>query len=100
MRTGSAITLQAVLVIAAISSLPEPASAGRCSCTCSGARAMDIANIDVPRGSSCSMLNGRSCYLPAMDSAGARAGSTQSASLRHCSGYVEPPDPDLFQNRH
>jgi hypothetical protein len=97
MRTGLAIILQAVLVVAAISSLPEPASAGRCSCTCVGARGQDIANYDLPRGSSCSTLNGRSCYLPAQDSAGARAGIAASASLRDCTGFVEPSD--LFDNR-
>jgi hypothetical protein len=96
MRTKFIITLQAVLVIAAISALPEPASA-RCSCTCAGAHGQDIANFDLPRGSSCSTLNGRSCSLPAQDPAGQRAGITASARLRDCTGFVEPDD--LFKSR-
>jgi hypothetical protein len=88
MRGGLTAALQAVLVIAAISSLPEPASAGSCSCSCVGARALDTVTYSLSTGS-CSDLNGRSCSLPASDPAGRAAGISQSARLSGCTGWTD-----------
>jgi hypothetical protein len=88
MRAGLTATLQSVLVIVAISSLPEPASAGSCSCTCTGARAMETVSYSLSTGS-CSDLNGRSCSLRASDPAGQAAGISQSARLTSCGGWTD-----------
>jgi hypothetical protein len=100
MRARLTATLQAVLVIVAISSLPEPASAGSCSCNCTGARAIEPVTYNLSTGS-CSDLNGRSCSLRASDPAGRAAGISQSASLSGCSGWTdqERRREDLLKSR-
>jgi hypothetical protein len=86
MRAGLITALQVGLAIAAMSSLPEPASAASCTCTCYGARSLDSPrNYSISMGK-CSDLNGRYCSLPASDPAGQRAGITASGQLTNCTG--------------
>jgi hypothetical protein len=113
MRAGLTATLPAVLVIAAISSLPELASAGSCSCNCVGSQRNSIEQVSISLSmGSCSDLNGRSCYMRATDPAGAAAGIAQSARLSSCAGWTDEQqrkledqqrkiqlDQDLFKSR-
>jgi hypothetical protein len=95
MRAGLTASLQVVLVIAAMSSVSEPASAASCTCTCMGANKMAPRSYNANR---CSDLNGRPCSLRASDPAGRAAGILVSGSLTGCS-EPEPATNPLFWYR-
>jgi hypothetical protein len=99
MRAGLVLTLQAVLVIAAMSSLPELAAAGSCTCQCAAAlpHGSETLTIELPRGYGCSQANGRSCTVSNTNPSdpASRAGGRVSGTTRSCSG----PDDALFNYR-
>jgi hypothetical protein len=100
MRAGLIFTLQAVLVIAAMSSLPELAAAGSCTCQCAAAypHGSETLTINLPSGYSCSQATGRSCTVANTDTRdpASRAGTPRvSGTTRSCSG----PDDELFRYR-
>jgi hypothetical protein len=101
MRAGL-VAIQAGLIVAAISSLPESALAGSCTCTCVGSRSMDSPRDYSLSMGKCTDLNGRYCELTATDPAGRAAGSRVSGSLQNCSGSWQSdwdPKSGLFNNR-
>jgi hypothetical protein len=88
MQAGLTATLQAVLVIAAISSLPESASAASCTCSCVGWKQTESpVSYSTPMGS-CSDLNGRSCTMTykGINPDVRDAGLTVQGSLTGCTG--------------
>jgi hypothetical protein len=88
---GLTATLQAALMIAAISSLPESASARTCKCDCYGPVAeQGPERVDIDVDSKCKAANGRYCTLRNLDPAAPMSGRTRSISpvsgtTRNCS---------------
>jgi hypothetical protein len=96
MRVGLTATLKAALMIAAISSVPESASARTCKCDCYSSAAVqgpERVDIDLDSNIACSAANGRYCALGNAGSRGNAApmsGRTRSidpmsGSTRNCS---------------
>ena len=92
MRGGLIATLQAVLVIAAISSLSESASARTCGCECYSSAASqgpERLSIDLDSRYPCSAANGRYCSVRnvnSWDAGSLRNAAPLSGNTRNCSG--------------
>jgi hypothetical protein len=97
MRAGLIFTLQAVLVIAAMSSLPQLAAAGSCTCQCAVAspHPAETLTINLPSGYHCDQANGRPCTVASAYPRDSRAGVRVSGTTRSCSG----PGDELFRSR-